>query len=378
MSVALHAALELARALGASPISLPPPDGRPRTRRLAIGDPQAPLDRVLAILDRHGLLGEDGWIRPDVQLVSLGDHYDWGGAASAERAAADATALVAWLAAHPPDQVLLVVGNHDLARVGELVGLDQPRFTAARAEAAAIQAARACGNSHAEHAFLARYPCFATTEVAARDLSGFSVEQRAQVVALLGGRRLHMGVPLGPRELAVHAGVTRWELDIIGLPPSEFDDACSVAAALDEALYAAWARWRGEPFVVPHLHTPGDAAGGEGGGALYHRPADPRRGARAEFEGPRRRRYDPRALPVGLTQVVGHVRDGKCRALLGDWADEAPATDGVLRHLRATSSQVRYAHGLPEARSRDEARVVFLDAGMQYVAPEAYPLYDVR
>ena len=94
---------------------------------------------------------------------------------------------MAWLAAHPPDQVLLVVGNHDLARVGELVGLDQPRFTAARAEAAAIQAARASGNSHAEHAFLARYPCFATTEVAARDLSGFSVEQRAQVVALLGG-----------------------------------------------------------------------------------------------------------------------------------------------------------------------------------------------
>lgn len=376
MSPALAAALDLARALAPLPLDLPPPDGRPRLRRVAMGDPQAPLERVLGVLDHHGLLGPDGRLLPEVQLLSVGDHYDWGGGRNGVTAAADALAAVAWLAHHPPDQVLMLAGNHDLARVGELAALDQPTYEAARAEALEIYG-RDSESADAERSFLARYPCFATPEVAARDLSGFSVEQRAQVRALLDAGRLHMGVALDRATVAVHAGVTAFELDAVGLPPSEFDAAAAVAGALDRALAAAWAGANGAPFTIPHLHTPGDAAGGEGGGALYHRPADPRRGAAEEFEGPRRRRFDPRALPAGLTQVIGHVRDGKCRSLMRDWADGEPARDGVLRHLRAAGGRVAYAAGLPPTETEHEARLIFLDAGMQYIPASAYPLWDV-
>ena len=45
-------------------------------RHVAMGDPQAPFATVLAVLDRHGLLKNDGQLRDDVQLVSMGDHFD--------------------------------------------------------------------------------------------------------------------------------------------------------------------------------------------------------------------------------------------------------------------------------------------------------------
>ena len=53
-------------------------DGRGRTRHLAIGDPQAPLQTFLSILDHHQLLGDHGRLRDEVMLVSMGDHFDYG------------------------------------------------------------------------------------------------------------------------------------------------------------------------------------------------------------------------------------------------------------------------------------------------------------
>src|SRR5262245_28629975 len=37
----------------------------PFRRHVAVGDPQAGFEKYLRILDRHGLLGEDGKLRPD-------------------------------------------------------------------------------------------------------------------------------------------------------------------------------------------------------------------------------------------------------------------------------------------------------------------------
>src|SRR5262249_21130022 len=96
---------------------------RPR-RRLAIGDPPAPVEKFFAILDRRSLLVESGpragRLAEDVALVSMGDHFDWGPPESRAAATAGGLALLAWLAAHPAEQTAIVVGNHDLARVGEL------------------------------------------------------------------------------------------------------------------------------------------------------------------------------------------------------------------------------------------------------------------
>jgi hypothetical protein len=71
-----------------------PPDGRRRQRRVAIGDPQASIETFLAVLDRHALLGDHGRLLPEVQLVSMGDHFDWGGPGDRERAAESAEALL--------------------------------------------------------------------------------------------------------------------------------------------------------------------------------------------------------------------------------------------------------------------------------------------
>src|SRR5687767_12974249 len=87
---------------------LAPPDGRTRSVHVAIGDAQAPLGTFLAILDRHGLLGEDGRLKAEVQLVSIGDHFDYGPTAWRKLATEEALQLLSWLAAHPADQVILI------------------------------------------------------------------------------------------------------------------------------------------------------------------------------------------------------------------------------------------------------------------------------
>ncbi|MEQ1735597.1 MAG: metallophosphoesterase, partial [Rhodoglobus sp.] len=102
-------------------------------RSVALGDPQAATDKLFALLDHHGLLGEDGWLRPDVQLVSIGDHFDFGTRAQGTiaRARRDGPRFLRWLAAHPPSQVTILFGNHDAARVMELAFADDERFDAA-------------------------------------------------------------------------------------------------------------------------------------------------------------------------------------------------------------------------------------------------------
>lgn len=372
--MSLPAALDLARSLACEPWIPVQPDGVPRTRRLVVGDPQAPLERFLGLFARRGLLGADGMLLPDLLLVSVGDHFDWGGVADRPRAEADALALLRWLAAHPPDQVVLIAGNHDLGRVGELVDLDAPTWERARDEATALYY-RADRSPEAEAEFLTRYPMFPTVEVAARDMSGFTLPQRPLVEALLRAGRLRFGYALSAELIAVHAGVAAGDLEVAGLPPSERRHAPTVAEALHEALRRAVAGWRRGPLSIPGLHEPGSAATGEAGGCLFHRPADPRQGDEADFQGPRRRRYDPRQLPIGLTQVVGHVRDHKCRWLMPAWRDDAPAMDGVLRHLLTDGARVAYAHGLARPGA-DQAGLVFVDAGMNHASPDVFPLLD--
>jgi hypothetical protein len=344
-----------------------------RDRVVAIGDPQAPFDRFLGVLRAHGLL-EGERLKADVGLVSIGDHFDWGPVAARGRAADDGMRLVRWLSAHPRDQVVMIAGNHDLARVGELWGYDDRRFFRAQALADAHYLG---GSLDANEAFTRENPDLPSTEVVSRDFSGYAAAQRELVRALLDDERLVLAYAHGSR-LYLHAGVTRDELDALALPAAEQSDASAVAAALNRALRDAW-RARGDgPLAIAHLHRPGDGRS-EGVGMLYHRAANtPEHEADARAPIPRRK-FPPGRLPLGLTQVIGHIQDKKSMSLLG-LADTRAPVHGRLRTLTVGESTLAYALGVagvdPDARVRT-ACVVHIDGGMQHVEPEQYALFDV-
>ena len=357
----VHRAIEFARNAAAKPRDVHADGTAPRPRRFAIGDPQASIEKFFSILDAHALLGEDGLLAPDVELTSIGDHFDYGKTRDEiEQAAEDGTALLAWLACHPPDQARIVAGNHDLARVGELAAFDDERFAAARAEAREVYE-----NGAPEAEFQRRWPEIPTAELAARDYSSFRVAQRDLVVELLRSKRMRAAFADGPATLQLHAGVTRETVERLAL--SQSASAAEIADALNLALDRAVDAWRpGTPLSIPGLHRAGSAASGEGEGVFYHRPARLVRSAR---------RFDPRRLPAGLTQVVGHTGDRKCRELLGDgWHDAVAPRHGVLRTLTTDGETIVYGHGIREAAA-GQARVIFIDGGMSHCATPEYELY---
>ena len=351
-------------------------------RRLAIGDPQAPFDRFLAILRAHGALDAGGRLRDDVSLVSMGDHFDWGGPEARGAATEQGLALLSWLAAHPPDQVEILLGNHDLARVTELWAFDDETYAGARAEADTAYR-RGDPDAAGERALLRRWPQLASAEVLARDYSTFCVAQRTLLVDLLRDRRVRLAAAPAPDLLLVHAGVTRADLAAAGLAAGAPLDARAAAAALNarlDAAVAAWDEGRAPLDLLP-LHQPGGALLGEGRGILYHRPSDPGGEEAALFAGPPQRRFDPRALPLGLVQGVGHIRDGKCRKLLRGWADPEPEEDGPLRALLTDGTTVRYGRArlaeVPAAAIAARAAMIFLDGGMNWGIPDEYELLDL-
>lgn len=356
------------------------------TRRLAIGDPQAPMARFFAILDHNQALTEDGWLSPEVYLLSMGDHFDWGGSAEREQAADDGLGILAWLAAHPAQQVGLLLGNHDLGRMGELVSFTDEGFIEAHREAAAAYRGGEV-NPVAEAALLERYPVAPTAELLARDFAAFTAIQRDLVAALLDAQRFRIAIAVDDRTLACHAGVTVDELAILTREPdyehARAGHAGDIADSLQRCLDAAWARFRrGEhkTLSIPDLHRPGDSQFGEGGGMFYHRPTNPDHEAAPELlNRPYRRRYDARRLPLGFTQIVGHIADGKCRKLLGPWARATPTPPGAIRYLRTNGVQVSYGPGLPSEseRASGDALMLFTDGRMARTAPEDYQLLDL-
>lgn len=314
-----------------------------------MGDPQAPFDTVLAVLRHHQLLTDADRLRDDVQLVSMGDHFDWGPPEQRARATTDALELLAWLDAHPAEQVVLIAGNHDLARVCELAPFTTDDAFE-RAHAAAVQVYR---HGADEVAFLRAYPHVPDAECLARDFSCFSVAQRDVVKQLLASHRLrlahaHRGL------LLVHAGVTVDDFARIGATPGTAEEA---ALALNSA-------------DLTKLHQPGAAATGIARGVLFQRPAFPTDDP--QFTGPLRRRFDPRRLPAAFPQAIGHIRDKKCHELLGPWVRNAAPEDGPIRSLRVDGEAVHYARGVTS-----DARLYFLDGGIVHTTPERYELFDL-
>ncbi len=332
-----------------------------------MGDPQAPFSTVLAVLRTHGLLTKDDRLRDDVHLVSMGDHFDWGRRDDRAVNAQSAIETLLWLAGHPAQQVTILLGNHDLARVGELAEFDQLTFTQAQAESDAVYAGGALDEA-AQIALLTKYPALPDAEMLARDYGCFVVTQREVVSELLRTRRFRLAASAGDA-LLIHAGVTVADLHAIGLDAHLPADA--LAPALNAFLDARVEAWPGSgPLNLEPFHAQGSAGRGEGVGAMYHRPIDPAI-LRAPPGPPPRRRFDPRDLPLGLTQIVGHIRDNKCRELMPHWCEPGEARDG-LRSLKVQGHLVEYRHGIQTG-----AQLIFTDAGMNHSPPADYPLLDV-
>lgn len=379
MGLHLTAALRRARDAARAPVVLPGA-GRATARpvRIAVGDPQAPLETFLRLLDQHGLITPYGALRDDVLLVSMGDHFDWGKVEDRAQAAEDGRALLAWLVSHPADQVVVLAGNHDLSRVTEFAAMDDAAYVRARAEADTLYRAPA-PDPAAERRFLENHPQFASAESLARDLSTFSTAQRTLVRDVLRAGRFRLAYAVSPHVLCVHGGLTHDDLVLAGVAPGHHADAFAIARSLNAFFDGAVDRWdRSSPLDLRPLHQPQSLATGEGRGILYQRPAHPDACTPQELRGPPRRRYDPRTLPGGLTQIVGHIRDNKCRELMAPWAMEPPRPEGGLRHLLTDGARVVYRAGPPPSPAgAGEACVIFTDGGMSHAAIERYALLEL-
>jgi hypothetical protein len=347
-----------------------------------MGDPQAPFAKLREVLERHGAL-DDGVVADNVALISIGDHFDYDFRAP-EQAGREGLALLRWLADHDAGSVTLLIGNHDISRVMELAGVTDEQFTAARTLARAVD-----DGSRTEAEFRAAFPALPPSGVVGRDYASFSIAQRDLVIELLLAGRFHLALaavlPDGRDVLVTHAGVTSRELDLLGLADER--DPRVIAAALEAQLHAAVERvradWqRGVPtaLTLAPIHLAG-ATGEEGGGLLYHRPSNPaRRDANKAWElAPGRpRRFDPRTLPPGLTQVAGHSGHNKCLTELGDWATAAARgrLHGGIRTLRVLDGDVTYDLGIAPPAD-NAADLILIDGELRRVPASEVDLLEL-
>ncbi len=346
-------------------------------RWLVIGDPQTTLEKLLSVLEHNGALDDEGRLREDVGLVSMGDHFDYhidGTEEARLAAAAEGTKVLRWFAGHPRERVRILAGNHDLVRVQELHAVSDDEFRA-------IRSGELSDGDLANH-----HPTIPTRSCCQRDFSAFTTEQRELVQRLLLEGRFDLalhGEIDGASCLLTHAGITRRELRILD---AEYErDVRALAARMNEAfagaIDAVRSRWEaGEtvPLDLAPLHRTGHS-GVESGGCLAHRPANPERpGAdhEWEFHAEFPRRFDPRFMPKGVTQVVGHTQHRKLKKELRPWVD--PRTHDVEHRLRTVvvDQGVRYVPGVVTAEAH-EASLVCTDFAL-HQAPATVELLEMR
>jgi hypothetical protein len=307
------------------------------------------------------MLGVDGFLSDDVVLVSVGDHFDYH-AKDGTDPRHDGLAILRWLAEHAPSQAPLLLGNHDAARVMELARVSDSDFAKLRAVAL----------DDPDDAAWAALTDIPTPGLVARDYASFSEAQRALVADLLRAGRYHLGLaatlPGGTPALITHAGVTVREVGMLGVdanPPA-------LAAALDARLKAAVANGLA-PLDLAPLHLAGEQPR-EGGGLLYHRPAE-------SPGSDERRRYHPRDLPAGLVQIAGHTTHAKAKKELAQWVTPAAASvdHGVLRTLIVDGERIAYDAGVV-APPPGAAVLYLVDAAMNdpELDPELLPVFEVE
>jgi hypothetical protein len=334
------------------------------TRWFAVGDPQTTFEKFLSVLRASDILDARDRVREDVGLVSMGDHFDFWSAAPVAEVGQHGTKILRWLADHSAEQVVILMGNHDAARVMELAHETDESYAAARALA-----------EHGDElAFQARFPRIPLSEIVRKDYKSFAEHQRTLVQELLLAGRMRLAC-VGRRGsqdiLLTHAGVTDGQVAELGVAtPRE------LAAALNRRLADAVARVRNAwenganaELDLRPLHHAGET-GREGGGLLYHRPS----GKGPDTDNPvAPRRYSPDRLPRGLVQVCGHTGHHKCLEDLKWWLGPVAAQTerGGLRTL-SVGATTAYEQGI-EAPRENAATLYLIDIEMN-TEQAAYPL----
>jgi hypothetical protein len=360
-------------------------------RTLVVGDPQASFDKLMAVLARGGVLDARGLVRDDVELIAIGDYFDYD-LGDPDGAGAEGLRILRWLASQPEPRVRLLFGNHDAARVIELAGVTDARWAEARVLATSIAATKRASGWDAAAAreraeWIPRFPDISTYGICARDYASFSEEQQRLVVDLLLAGRFHLGLagalPDGRAVLLTHAGVTEREIALLG----EREPA-AIARALDrtladavQAVRGAWQRGDIAPLDFAPLEIAG-APGEEAAGLLVHRPASRTRpGADVawEFDAARPRRFEPRELPRGLTQIAGHTGHAKClQELAAEWVSPAARArhHGGIRTLRRLDGNAAsYELGvLPPGGLAD---LIMIDGELRTVDAADYDLLEL-
>ena len=263
-------ALEQARETSVNPNNGPAASRVRPTRRVAVGDPQTSADTFFSVLAAHDLLASSGWLRPEVQLVSMGDHFDFpvkDGSDATETQDESGRMILSWLAAHPRGQVDILLGNHDVMRVQELFHIDDTDFGEARRRARAgesEESIRGVSTAIREHV--------PETDNLLKDFAGFKVAQRELVSRLLrDAQRMVLAVagrlPGTNRPvLLTHAGITHTELTLLGQPDnhSTLESATEhvhwIVERLNGHLAAAVAAWSDAPLDLEPLHRRGGVA----------------------------------------------------------------------------------------------------------------------
>lgn len=347
-------------------------------RWFAIGDPQTRFATYLGILRANGLLGDGDRLREDVGLIAIGDYFDFNlrEQCTLAESSQDGIDILRWLASHPPEQTVIIIGNHDTSRVMELAFETDESFAAARRDAA--ECVKEDPPGERTRAFGAAYPNIGTPQVAHRDFNSFTVAQRALVQELLLANRMHLawvGTHGGEDILFTHASVSQREVDLLGAAATPAAIASALQARLHDAVAkvrGAWQRGELAALDLSPLHYQG-RDGREGGGLLYHRPS-----SRVDRSGPdaplARRRYHPSELPR-LAQLCGHTGHKKCREELAEWYAEAasPRLQGCLRTLTVADGAIVYREGI---QAPGDATLFMIDAEMNAPDMTDYPLFQ--
>jgi hypothetical protein len=355
-----------------------------KRRWLAMGDPQTTFAKVLHILGDHALIDEGtGMLREDIGLVSMGDHFDFHahGARTLAETSRDGVDTLEWLAKHPPDQVVILMGNHDASRVMELAFESDESFAAARTLAEACATEDPPGENN--RLFATRHPRIPTPDIAIRDYGTFTVEQRSLVQKLLLTERMQLaciGWHLGKPALMTHAAVLEPQVAALGVEPRAEPLQRALQRRLRDAIArvrCAWERNELAALDLEPLHSPGQT-GREGGGLLYQRPSglvdETGDGAPMAL-----RRFHPRLLPRGLVQICGHTGHKKCLKDLESWLGPSARsrTHGGLRTLAVSDSRILYDAAVHAAKG-DDATLYFTDIEMNAPEVSDYPLLELE
>lgn len=328
------------------------------TRRVAIGDPQTTAPHFFEVIDAHGLLSEDGWLDPSARLITMGDYFDIA-VEQRTQGQIDGELILGWLAVHAPHHVTIVLGNHDLARVMEFAYADDAQFAAAATHARTLLELPREQREPGIDDFVRAFPQIPTPGYAVRDYNAFTVAQRDLVQRLLLARRAVLAV-VAQREdsamLLTHAGITGEQLAMLRLAQDAGPDAIAQAlnARLERAVLeveASWGAGETRALSLEPLHVAGKL-GREGGGLLYHRPAELTRPCATpawERDPLAPRRFDPRALPHRIVQVFAHTGHRKAYSEMPSWREPDMTNEpGGLRTVSVdrTRDTVLYRRGI--------------------------------